>query len=124
MNFDYIKKIGASTSEQRIYFYQLFAHFLTVSMRGVLFFEGVPDDERVERAKWLNEIAHRITYKVYLQHKNPAAKWTDAEVWEMIGKNTVKHPATEADVNLAVEMSYKYVIDNKSADIELLEAEN
>ena len=42
----------------------------------------------------------------------------------MIGKNTVKHPATEADVNLAVEMSYKYMIDNESADIELLEAEN
>ena len=37
----------------------------------------------------------------------------------MIGKNTVKHPATEADVNLAVEMSYRYVIDNESEDVEL-----
>ena len=124
MNFDYPEKIGALTPEQRVYFYQLLAHFLTVSMRGVLFFEGIPDDERVERAKWLNEIAHRITYKVYLQHKNPQAKWTDAEVWEMSGKNIVKHPASETNVNLPIEMSYKYVIDNESEDVESLETES
>ena len=119
MNDDYTEKIRALTPEQRVYFYQLFAHFLTVAMRGILFFEGIPDNERVERAKWLNEIAHRITYKVFLQNKNPQAKWTDAEVWEMIAKNTVKYPATEADVNLAVEMSYKYVIDNESEDLDI-----
>jgi hypothetical protein len=121
MSFNYTEKIGALTSEQRIYFYQLFAHFLTVSMRGVLFFEGIPDDERVERAKWLNEIAHRITNKIYVTHKRPDVKWTDAEIWEMIQMNAAKHPATEADVNLAVEISYKFVIDNESADVELSE---
>ena len=42
----------------------------------------------------------------------------------MIQMNTAKHPATETDVNLAVEMSYKFVIDNESADVELPEAEN
>lgn len=50
-DFDYSEKIGALNPQQRIYFYQLFAHFLTVSMRGVLFFEGIPDNERVECAK-------------------------------------------------------------------------
>ena len=40
MSFNYAEKIGALTPEQRIYFYQLLAHFLTVSMRGVLFFEN------------------------------------------------------------------------------------
>ena len=38
--------------------------------------------------------------------------------------NTAKHPATEADVNLAVEISYKFVIDNESEDVALPEAEN
>ena len=124
MSFNYTEKIGALTSEQRIYFYQLLAHFLTVSMRGVLFFEGISDDERVERAKWLNEIAHRITNKIYVMNKRPDVKWTDAEIWEMIQMNTAKHPATEADVNLAVEMTYKFVVDNESSDVELSEAED
>ncbi len=124
MNFDFIESIGALSPQQKTYFYQLLAHFLTVSMRGVLFFEGIPDDERVERAKWLNEIAHRITYKIFLQDNNPQKKWTDEEVWEMIKINVAKHSATEADVSLAIETSYKYVIDNESEEIELPVAES
>lgn len=61
MKFDYLEKIEALNAKQRVYFYELFAHFLTVSLRGVLFTEGIADPERVARAKWLNEIAHRIT---------------------------------------------------------------
>jgi hypothetical protein len=124
VNSAYLEKIGVFNPQQRIYFYQLLAHFLTVAMRGILFFEGIPDEERVERAKWLNEIAHRITLKVFLQVRNPERKWTDEEIWEMITKNIEKHPATEADVNLAIEMSYKYVIDNESEDIELTDTDN
>lgn len=118
MSFNFSESIGALNSRQKTYFYQLFAHFLTVPMRGVLFFEGIPDDERVERAKWLNEIAHRITYKNFLQHRNPQTKWTDEEVWETIKINVAKHPSTAEDVNLAIDTAYKYVIDNESEEIE------
>jgi hypothetical protein len=114
MNFDYPEKIEALNPKQRLYFYELFAHFLTVSLRGVLFTEGFADSERVERAKWLNEIAHRITYKIFVMNKNPAAKWTDAEIQEMIRMNIEKHPPIEADVTAAVEMSYGYILENES----------
>lgn len=117
MNFDYTEKIGALSPQQRVYFYELFAHFLTVAMRGVLFAEGVADAERVERAKWLNEIAHRITYRTFVTDKNPNAKWTDAEILEMIEMNTKKHPLTESDVNLAIDFSYNYVMDNESESV-------
>ena len=116
-NFNYPEAIGALNAKQRICFYELFAHFLTVSMRGILFFEGVPDPERVERAKWINEIAHRITNKVYIMRKEPEVKWTDEEIWQIIQMNTAKHPATEADVNIAIEMSYGYVLDNESGSV-------
>lgn len=113
MSFNYVESIEALDSDQKVYFYQLFAHFLTVSMRGILFLEGVEDAERIERAKWLNEIAHRITYKVfYLQKKSSAVP--DGEIWEMIEQNSAKHPKTSQDVNSAIELSYKYVLENES----------
>jgi hypothetical protein len=114
MDFNYSEAIGALNPQQRLYFYELFAHFLTVSMRGILFFEGIPDDERVERAKWLNEIAHRVTYKIFVMEKNQFV-WSEAEIWEMIQKNVDKHPETESDVNAAIELSYGYVMDNERA---------
>lgn len=122
MSFSFSESIGALNPQQKIYFYQLFAHFLTVSMRGVLFFEGIPDEERVERAKWLNEIAHRISYKIFLQERHPERKWTDEEVWETIKINIAKHPSTEEDVNLAIETAYKYIIDNESDEVEAAKA--
>jgi hypothetical protein len=117
MDFNYPEKIGALNSKQRLYFYELFAYFLTVSMRGILFTEGIVESERIERAKWLNEIAHRITYKIFFMDNKPDLKWTDTEIQEMIQMNIKKHPATEADVNMAIEMSYNYIMDNESDSI-------
>ncbi len=117
MNFNYPEKIEALSLKQRLYFYELFAHFLTVYMRGVLFTEGIVDSERVERAKWLNEIAHRITYKIFFMNKRPEAKWTDTEIQEMIEMNVKKYPAIRTDVDAAIEMSYGYVLENESESI-------
>ena len=117
MNFNFPEKIGALNPRQQLYFYELFAHFLTFSMRGVLFTETIDDSERIERAKWLNEIAHQITYKIFVADKKANSKWTDAEIQRLIQMNIDKHPATEADVNAAIEMSYGYVMENESDSI-------
>jgi hypothetical protein len=117
MNFKFTEKIGALSPQQRIYFYELFAHFITVQMRGVLFTEGIADSERVECAKWLNEIAHRITYKIFFMSRKPEVKWTDEEIREMIEMNIEKHPAIETDVDAAVELSYGYVLENESESV-------
>lgn len=113
MNFEFVEKIGALEDEQKSYFYELLAHFLTVSMRGIMFFEGIPAEERIERAKWLNEIAHRITYKVFFLQKG-RVDLSEEEIWSMIRQNAEKHPKTLEDVTSAIELSYKYVIDNES----------
>jgi hypothetical protein len=113
MNFNYPEKLEVLNPKQRLYFYELFAHFLTVSIRGVLFTEGIDDSERVERTKWLNEISHRITYKIFVMDKKPDAKWTDTEIQEMIEMNIEKYPVIEKDVNAAIEMSYGYVMENE-----------
>jgi len=113
MNFNFIESIGALEKEQKTYFYELLAVFLTVSMRGILFMEGIPEDERVERAKWLNEIAHRITYKVFCVQK-ARTDYSEEEIWNIILQNAERHPKTLEDAVMAVEMSYRYVLENES----------
>jgi hypothetical protein len=113
MSFDFSEKIGNLDSGQRTYFYELFAHFLTDSMRGILFQEGISDKDRIERAKWLNEIQHRITYKIFALQKT-STDFSEEEIWEMINKNVARHPKTEDDVNYAIDLSYGYVLENES----------
>lgn len=113
MNLEFVERISELDDEQKTYFYELLSHFLTVSMRGILFFEGIPAEERIERAKWLNEIAHRITYKVFFLQQGRVDLLED-EIWGMINQNAEKHPKTMEDVTSAIENSYKYVIDNES----------
>ncbi len=121
MNFNFVESIGALEKEQKNYFYELFAHFLTVSMRGILFFEGIPEDERIERAKWLNEISHRITYKVFFLQKG-RTDYSEVEIWEMIQQNAEKHPKTLEDVTAAIDLSYGYVLDNESESAQVIAA--
>ncbi len=82
-------------------------------MRGILFAEGIPDPERVDRAKWLNEIAHRITSKVYVSRLN-LHEWTESDIWEMIKGYVEENPAIEEEVNAAVKWSYGSVRNNES----------
>ncbi len=116
MKFNYIEEISAFRPRQRKCFYELLASFLTVSMRGILFSEGIPDEERIDRAKGINEIAHRITYKVFSLDNNPSAKTTEAEIWTIIKKILEKHPV-EADLEYALNLAYNYVIENHSDDL-------
>ncbi len=118
MSFDFVETIGALDEQRKVYFYELLAYFLTYSMRGILFSEGIPDDERIERAKWLNEIAHRITYKIFALQK-ARVDYSEEEMWKIILQNREKHPKTEEDVTSAIEMSYKYVIDHESDKIQV-----
>ena len=46
--------------------------------------------------------------------KKPEAKWTDAEIREMIEMNIEKYPAIETDVTSAIELSYGYTIENET----------
>jgi hypothetical protein len=117
MNFDYVEAIGALDNKQKTYFYELLAHFITNSMRGIVFMEGIPDEERVERVKWLNEIAHRITYKVFFIQKGKPDYYSEEEIWNIVLQNAEKHPNTLEDITSAIETSYKYVIDHESDSV-------
>ena len=117
MTFNFVESIGVLEEKQKMYFYELLAYFLTYSLRGILFMEGISDEERIERAKWLNEIAHRITYKVFFIQKGRPNFYTEEEIWNVVLQNAEKHPKTLEDVTSAIEMSYKFVIENESDEV-------
>ena len=56
MKFDFPTLIGALSEEERIRFYEILAHNLTVSVRAIWSDEQLTDGERVERMKWINEM--------------------------------------------------------------------
>ncbi len=114
MDFNFVEKIGEFDAQQKTYFYQLLAVFTSDSMRGILFMDGISDEERVERAKWLNEIAYRITYKIFWIQKGKSEFYSEEEIWNIVLQNAEKHPKTLEDVNSAIELSYKYVLENES----------
>ena len=63
MNFDYPQLIGNLSDEERLRFYEILAHNLTVSVRAIWSDDELSDAQKVECMKWLNEIMHGIVQK-------------------------------------------------------------
>ena len=122
MGFSFVESISALDDDQKTYFYQLLAHFLTVSMRGILFGEGIPEADQIERAKWLNEVAHRITYKIFFIQKGRSNFYSEEEIWNIVLLNAEKHPKTFEDLSSAIEMGYKFVLENESDKVQMIAA--
>src|SRR4030095_718505 len=83
MDFDFPNLIGALSEEERISFYEVLAHNLTVSVRGIWSNDHLTDGQKVERLKWVNEIMHRVVMKSALLRvrKN---QFTESDSWENI----------------------------------------
>jgi hypothetical protein len=106
MNFDFPTLIGALSEEERIRFYEILAHNLTVSVRAIWSDEQLADGERVERMKWINEIMHRVVMKsAYLRMKRNEDSETDS--WEGIKHWVAQCPDLGAEVEWAIERSYE-----------------
>jgi hypothetical protein len=106
MKFDFPNSIGALSEEQRIRFYEILAHNLTVSVRGMWSDEQLTDGEKVERMKWLNEIMHRVVMKsAYLRMGRN--KFSEIDSWENIKHWVAQCPELGASVEWAIERSYE-----------------
>lgn len=105
VDFDYIKLIGELSDEERLKFYEILAHTLTVSVRAIWSDEALTDSEKVESLKWLNEIMHRVTMKSALlrTHKNT---YSESDSWEDIKHWVSCCPDIERVVEWALRFSY------------------
>ena len=85
--FDYVKNIGALTLEQKRKFYVLLGHNLTVSVRAIWSDENLADAQKIEGMKWINEIMHRLIFRVEKLHRIDDLEdddWIEKDFWETI----------------------------------------
>jgi hypothetical protein len=114
MDFSYTDRISSLTPDKRLRFYELLAHNLTISIRGVWSEPDLSDSEKLDRIYWINEILHRITSKVYtlrLSHH----EWTESDSWNMIHGYIAQEEAIEKDVMAAISFSYNSVLREEGA---------
>ena len=105
MNFDFPKLIGQLNDEERITFYEILAHNLTVCVRGVWCEESINDREKVERMKGINEIMHRVVMKSAMLRVNRNG-WSELDSWEDIKHWVSCSPKIESIIEWALETSY------------------
>jgi hypothetical protein len=99
---------GRLTAEQRLHFYEVLAHNLTVAVRGIWSDASLADGEKVERMRWVNEILHRVTAKVYVLRLK-THEWTEADFEDLLLDYCRSHPGIAPEVGRAVRRSYRAV---------------
>ncbi len=107
-DFDYPATIGALDLEQRLLFYEVLAHNLTVCVRAIWSNEETSDEKKVEQLKWLNEIMHRVTSKIRVLRLN-THEWTESDSWEDIKHWVAQCPSIEGDIAWAIRSAYAVI---------------
>jgi hypothetical protein len=109
--FDYPKLIGELTLEQKRKFYVLLAHDLTIAVRGIWSNEKLSDAEKVEGMKAINEIMHRLIFRVEELHKVSRKEddsWTEDDFWTLIKDYVSDNPkVTAGEVARSIKFSYE-----------------
>jgi len=103
---EYQGKIERLQPSQRLHFYELLAHNLTIVVRGVWSDDQIPDAGKVERLKIVNEIMHRVTAKIWGVRLN-AWQYPDEIMIGMIEDYTSDIPDLVGGVEWAIRTSYE-----------------
>jgi hypothetical protein len=97
--------LGQLQSEQRLLFFELLAHNLTVAARGGWSEPGLTVREQVEALKQFNECLHRVTARIRVQRLN-SHEWKDEDfVLLLAGTDGQLHPRLKGSVLRAFECS-------------------
>ena len=107
-DFDYPSAIGALDAEQRLLFYEVLAHNLTVCVRGIWSNEETSAEQKVEQLKWLNEIMHGATSKLRVLRLN-LHEWKEADSWEEIKHWVALCPSLEREIEWAIRHTYAMI---------------
>jgi hypothetical protein len=98
--------LGQLQPEQRLLFFELLAHNLTVAARGGWSEPGLTVEEQVEALKQFNECLHRVTARIRVQRLN-THEWKDEDfVLLLAGTDRLLHPRLKGSVLHAFECSF------------------
>ncbi len=104
----FAKRVAGLTGEQRLHFYEVLAHNLTVAIRGIWSDESISDTEKVERMKWVNEILHGATAKVWVL-RIKLHEWTEEDFVSDIIHYVNLNSGIVGEVSAAVHRSFQAV---------------
>jgi GrpB-like predicted nucleotidyltransferase (UPF0157 family) len=104
----FAEQVGKLSDEQRLHYYEVLAHNLTIAIRGVWADSEIDDAEKVERMKWVNEILHRVTAKVYVLRLK-THEWTEEDFERLLREYVAAHPGIAGEVGHALRFSYQAV---------------
>jgi hypothetical protein len=104
----FAKQTSKLSNEDRLRFYEILAHNLTVAIRGVWANESISDSEKVDRIKWINEILHRVTANVWVLRLK-THEWTEEDFGQMIRGYVGENEGIKEEVFAAFNRSYQAV---------------
>jgi hypothetical protein len=107
LNFEEMMK--TLSDEQKLHFYELFAHNMTVGIRGIWSEADIGDSEKVELMKWANEVLHHITAKVWVLRLKTHV-WTESDFGKMLEEYKQMHPGISGAIDAAMQWSYQSAI--------------
>ena len=116
MAYNFIGKINSLTEGQRLYFYEVFAHNLTVSIRAFWSAPELSDKDKIDCMKWVNELLHSITTKISVIRLK-SHEWTDESTWEMIQSIVEINDLIRNHVYAALDYSFNAVIHERGDQI-------
>ncbi len=100
--------VSKLTLDEQLSFYERLVHQLTIAVRDIWSDDKIPDSEKVDQMKWINEIMHRIPNKLS-QLRNPTYDWKNEHFEEMIAHWVEQNPNIQKLVNHSINDSYKIV---------------
>ena len=106
------REISSFNDEERLHFYELFAHNLTVSIRGIWSDENISETEKLDRIKLVNEILHKVTNKIWVLRLN-THKWTEEDFWQMMNEYTSDNESIRGEILFAIKRSF-IAVKNKN----------
>ena len=104
----FTERVAELDEERRLHLYELLAHNLTVAIRCVWSDESIGAAEKVERIKWINEILHTATAKVWALRLRTHT-WSEEDFGAIVRDYVEKHEGIEEVVRWAVHSSYRTV---------------
>ncbi len=108
---EFESKVFALNEQRRLHFYEVLAHNLTVSIRSVWSNKDITDTEKVDRIKWINEILHRVTAKVWVLRLH-THEWSETDFASEIAHWVSQNSEIECEVDWAVNTSLRSVTCN------------
>lgn len=109
MSFNFVEQVNKLTPEQKLHFYELLAHNLTISIRGVWSDSSINDAEKLEQIKWINEVSHRMTAKIWVLRLN-THEWTEIDIWHLISSTVDQKPNIQGHLTSAITQSYQSIM--------------